>query len=395
MEFRRILLRVLLAALALAALAGVVGVVTAGGHMIWRIVVTAITTAIAVAIMLPFSQMIDKQSSHTGGVAGMIWTTVGYILALGVIWEITSSFSSVERGFGTLLSWIVCGLPAVLLLRYTSMPEMRLASLVGAFLAGCTFCLLMIGVWHREIFGSYDGGTWYRCGIALGTLAVPVVINLVRPEGGRKRWWRWVGVAAACGAYVVAWQGIWENMHSAVGQEVLTFLASLSAVLGLANLVLMVPLSPGQEIVRWGTILAGAICAATANLWVYFDRTSDADLWGRFLAGSGIVTGCGSLALLVLARINRQVEYRPEDGSLVMTDIAVTCPRCSKSQKIKLGGGVCKSCGLRIEITIEEPRCPKCGYLLYMLQSAVCPECGTAIAGESAAASRVQKTPGT
>ena len=38
-------------------------------------------------------------------------------------------------------------------------------------------------------------------------------------------------------------------------------------------------------------------------------------------------------------------------------------------------------CGLKFHIRLEEPRCPKCDYLLFMLQSDRCPECGTPVRG--------------
>jgi hypothetical protein len=36
---------------------------------------------------------------------------------------------------------------------------------------------------------------------------------------------------------------------------------------------------------------------------------------------------------------------------------------------------------LEIHVSFTEPRCPKCGYLLYMLSSDRCPECGTIVRG--------------
>ena len=42
------------------------------------------------------------------------------------------------------------------------------------------------------------------------------------------------------------------------------------------------------------------------------------------------------------------------------------------------GHAKCGSCGLRIRITVEEPRC-SCGYLLYRLEGDTCPECGREI----------------
>jgi len=389
MELRRILLRILLVALALAALAGVVGVLAAGGKTVWQIVWTAGVTAVAVGIMFPFSWMIDKQKWRAGGLGGMIWAVVAYLLATGLIWEF-GAFGSwrVQECVGlTLVSWILCGLPAVILLAFAGIPQGRIAAWTGVWLAAGVFCLFLVAVWKSVITGWSGSDAWWESAMALAGIGVLVVANLAHAGMNDRRWWRWAGIAAAAAAWLVAEAGILQHTSSPLGRQMLTALASLAGVLGLANLALLVPLEGLQRLVRSGTIAAAAVCAGAINLLVYFDTPWDEEIWRRAAAGSGIVAGCGSLALLVLARINRRVEYRPDEGAVLATEVALVCPRCSKSQKIALGGAACKACGLRIEITIEEPRCPKCGYLLYMLQSPVCPECGTSIAAEAAASS--------
>ncbi len=79
----------------------------------------------------------------------------------------------------------------------------------------------------------------------------------------------------------------------------------------------------------------------------------------------------------MLARLNRKVEFEPVMTELV--DVVVICPRCRRKQQVHMGGAACSACGLRITISVEEPRCPKCDYLLYALTSDRCPECGAAI----------------
>ena len=89
------------------------------------------------------------------------------------------------------------------------------------------------------------------------------------------------------------------------------------------------------------------------------------------------MAACGTLALLVLARINRKVDVEP--GSADLGEIPLVCPRCRKKQSLPVGNSICASCDLRISIREEEPRCAKCDYLLRGLMSDRCPECGTPI----------------
>ena len=109
----------------------------------------------------------------------------------------------------------------------------------------------------------------------------------------------------------------------------------------------------------------------------------DVNVLGRFASAAGIVTGCGTLALCVLARLNRKVDFEPFSPGL--SEITVVCPRCRKKQPIRIGDSACAACELRISIRIEEPRCPQCDYLLYGLTSDRCPECGTVLGAKGAA----------
>ncbi len=59
--------------------------------------------------------------------------------------------------------------------------------------------------------------------------------------------------------------------------------------------------------------------------------------------------------------------------------VSLTCPHCRSSITIASQmPASCDACGLRIRITIEEPRCA-CGYLLYHIEGDPCPECGSSV----------------
>jgi ribosomal protein L37E len=59
-----------------------------------------------------------------------------------------------------------------------------------------------------------------------------------------------------------------------------------------------------------------------------------------------------------------------------VTEVKVLCPGCGRNQSLHVGRSACPACRLQFEIRVTEPRCPKCDYLLFMLKSDRCPECG-------------------
>jgi hypothetical protein len=158
-------------------------------------------------------------------------------------------------------------------------------------------------------------------------------------------------------------------------------LISLAVALAHANLALRIPLKSNQHWLATGAIIAtvttGVSLSAAAVPDDLFGNVRDAGLLYPLAAAAGIVACCGTLALLVLALLNRKVQTRAQPHDL--RQITLQCPRCDRKQTLAIGDGVCAGCGLRIHTAVHEPRCPNCDYLLYGLSSDRCPECGTPI----------------
>lgn len=56
--------------------------------------------------------------------------------------------------------------------------------------------------------------------------------------------------------------------------------------------------------------------------------------------------------------------------------VELTCPRCQHPIEARSNRETrCEGCRLKVRVEVEEPRCA-CGYLLYQLESDICPECG-------------------
>jgi hypothetical protein len=127
---------------------------------------------------------------------------------------------------------------------------------------------------------------------------------------------------------------------------------------------------------RWG-VAAVAACiwavAGTAIVMIVDDNSGEPLV--RLLGALGVADACGTFALLILASL-RQVQNVTQLTTTV-AEIRVSCPRCGTDQVMESGPSACRSCGLKFRIEIEEPRCERCGYLLWRLAERRCPECGT------------------
>ena len=63
------------------------------------------------------------------------------------------------------------------------------------------------------------------------------------------------------------------------------------------------------------------------------------------------MAGCGTLAVLVLARVSRRVPL-PEFSVADVRRVTLICPRCSRKQTIAIESGTCAACGLGIVVRL-------------------------------------------
>jgi MFS family permease len=356
---RKVLLRLMLGSLGFAAAAGVLAALSGGDQTVWRVVGTGFATALACGLMLPFTPMLDQEKTRTVGLSGVAVILVEFLLAMALIWEAPELLFGLQWEVELAQTMLFFGLAAVALAparKLAAEPQGRLAGRVGVGTIVVTFGAFLIAIWGPERFINDE--KWWESGSAVFTIGLLVLLSLVGAGAGAapRLPWRRLAIPAGVIAFAMWMSNVWLGTQSAFGSVVFSVLVSVAAVVGHANLCLLVRLPSNLGWLRGGVIAAGMLTAALIDLVIvkenYSAITWDAELLSRFSAAAAITAGCGTIALLVLARI-----YRGVDREIPVTELSemrVTCPRCRKKQSIEIGESSCSACDLRISIRVEE-----------------------------------------
>ena len=373
MNLRRLLLRVMLGALAVAALAGVLAILFYHGSMLLELIGTAVMTAVAAGLLMVFSLLVDREKSRSAGLLGMVAVIAEFFLGLALIWM----FDLMPEAVWVLMVAIgISLLPAMFFLRVTSMPRARLAGWTGLGVCAVTFLIFAITPWFNIAWVRY--GEWCGTGVSIGTFGLLAAASLAG-AGGDRRHWRYLGTLTSLAAAVMGIIGVWREVQT--GEIAFAMIASTAAFIAHANLVLLCPLKSAQRWLAFAAIATSFLTALFVDLLIVFNKGLGGELSDslltRLAGASGILAGCSSLALLVLAALNRKSEFKPILAPI--SEYTLICPGCNRKQTLVTGEAQCPTCLLIIQATFKEPHCSKCGYLIFMLNSDRCPECGTPV----------------
>ncbi len=349
MTIRKVLLRIVFGSLALAACCGAAAVLLAGHDTLWRVVGTCFATAAGALLLFWSSALLSQDETRRPGVLAAALVLAEYLPTLGQIWEMFGRAD--EQAALSMLHLALTGLPAVAFLALERRPAAATASRVGLAVCAAVFALLMAGVWGPGV-GSprIEGNHWFDVSASLAAFGFLAVLSLLG-TGRDHRPWRWAGVAAAAAGFALSAREILLEVPRS--SDLLVCVATLAVVVAHANAMVQCPLRPGQ---RW---LLGATTGAAVATGVLVDLGRLTHPWqheplGRLAGAAAIIAGCGTLALLVLARINRNVP-RPGLVASDVREVALTCPLCGTSLTIPIGEGRCAACGLGIAVRIEQP----------------------------------------
>jgi predicted Zn-ribbon and HTH transcriptional regulator len=395
-------LTLMLWAIGFGAAAGVLVVLFGAQTLIYRAMGTSFLVAGAALLMMAVSRLVDRESTRASGLLGMWLVLIEFALALALIWRIGAL---IERSLGLsyvsdamleTMGWLLlAGAPSMAFLRLTRSRDSVLAGYLGLVLAATAFLFWMIESISDIVDPTMLYGRAMETGFWIGSMGLLVVGSLLGSPRLTVRPWRWIGIIAAVTVAALGIYGLWMGISSPLGEKVTAVIASVAALTCFANVLLLVAIRPQHRWLVYATIAAAALTVAAFDVMVIYEPDYDQAL--REVTERGgvaglILTGSGILAIIVLTRLQRPLAI--ERSSEVLREVTVICPMCRRRQTLPTGQSTaCGSCGLRMEIKIAEPRCPRCDYLLYHLTSPSCPECGCPIAGAQAAAESPASTP--
>lgn len=375
---------------------------------VWRFAAMAVVGAIAAAVMMSMSKWTEKPETRLGGAVGMSVCMLLFLGACMLIWEEIIGRPIIELVGSGMVALAFTGFPAAHFLKRIERRGWKWPALVGGIGAGVVFAIAMCGV-----LIDFVGAKWipyerlYGVAAALGGALLCVAFALVgwreRDEAGsvlpERASWRWMVLpGAVVGAGVTVW-GIWSELGELAWVPVAGY--AVAAVVAHAVLVGRSAVASGFAWLRFATIGAGILTGVlvTASAWV---NTSSYDGLWRMTTGAAILAVTGSLALIVIERLNsgKSVELhkvraeRPapaasgvasapptQPNAAGLPQIKLECPRCATLQTIATGenGALCPGCRLHIAVLVHEAHCGTCGYDLSNLKGAVCPECGAGV----------------
>lgn len=244
----------------------------------------------------------------------------------------------------------------------------------GLLLFGLNFAVLTTCVWWP---GGPDTPALKALVTTAGLLGYYV---LAIPCADLWERWQWgglplAGLGACAVGLVMQLVCVWAEPVDAITFGKATAIVAIVAF-SLAHTCLLLRIPGGARLV-WllrATLAALWGVAVLASLMIALEL--DDELAFRLLGALGVTDACGSLALLIIAKLKQVSDVARLETAAPQVELR--CPRCTASLVLDVGGSQCSACGLKIRIDVEEPRCAKCGYLLWQLPQRRCPECGTA-----------------
>jgi ssDNA-binding Zn-finger/Zn-ribbon topoisomerase 1 len=394
-RLRRMMLWIMLGALAASGALAVLGILTGSFEESYRTIGTGAAAVVASGLLLAACKLLDSEKTRRTGLFLMGLIVAEFILTLLAMWDplrMGAPYHPSEGMFDmTALCFAAAAVPVGLFFHVRGLRGGRVAGLLGMTLCAAAFASFLMAIWLGLKSGwaleDYFWGTGWACWLFAFAAAASTA-----GAGTDSRHWRWAGLAASTLAFSLGLHNVWTENQTPTNLFIVS--TTLGILIGHANIIWLCKLNRRQRWLRWATVAFAWFAGATIDYAII--DTLNADVFLRVGTAAAVCASCGTVAVAILTAFNRRVV--PMSGDEVdATEITIVCPVCRKKQAVPLAGGIgdsaCAGCGMVFSIRARAPRCPSCNYLLLMHQSERCPECGAAVTRPAFSAATVGVAP--
>jgi hypothetical protein len=211
-------------------------------------------------------------------------------------------------------------------------------------------------------------------------------VLLLNVGRGDRRWFRWVGLAAVGAGVVLGLTeavrdpnpSAWMKVAYRLSTELAGTLAAVNVLMmsrhgGLARVLRRAAV--GLALALGGVLMLMTVAAYAEPLFGVVAPTM-AMVWAGRVLATMIVLFPGAVFAVVLARSQARALARVAPTGV--RHVMLECPTCRAVGPVSVRyGGACPQCLTRFCVTVIEPRCSECDYLLVGTAGNRCPECGT------------------
>jgi hypothetical protein len=388
MDYRKIAIRVLAISLTIAALAGVlVLVLPSATLLIAKLIGTAVSTALAAALLLVAIKALENKRFHPLGITLGILTCFIYLCVIGALWSNSivylKNFDIPDRL--AITAFFATGSGILMLIGAACMAKKRM------LIAGSTFftiwllviCAWLIKVWFFSFTQVFQEPFIYSI-LPIQSYSPVIAILLLH----RSLYFKTIGLIFAITSCIIV-QITLITSGGEIATTPLLFIFALvtawiSSVMAIWNIITLRSVSSSLPKCELATALLIGIALALFCCIVWYEETTGLqyktpELLLRMSASFGILASTSLLGLL----IGRYIRANAFLGQCTGT-LHATCPRCNNQLLLEQGKTRCATCGLSFKLKMEGSGCRSCQYDLSGLKdTSACPECGEPIAIKS------------
>jgi hypothetical protein len=345
----KLLFKVMLWSLGVAAALGVLAVLTASFDVVGRVMATAFLTSATAAFLWQAAVRLEQSESATKmAQAGAL---LFYLFALGGIWDIGDEGKLLATAF-TCLGCLTVASSGRAMQRQADYLYTGLIAAVASMVSGVCW---LIGIWNEL------DSTLLVTGCAIAGWSAAAAVCLVGLGISPVRPWRWIGVGAAVGGLILSEYAIYQDRYQEWVGDWLTVIGSIVVVVIHAVLCYASRSAPPLLTIRLVAIASTIVTALLVDMIVLGKIDGDHFILRLAVAAAIVASTSTIAAAFIIQRHWRQSRLSetavvsspgPVTGSPAkFQTLRVECPECGQISAIPVGHSACPHC--RLEFKIE------------------------------------------